>query len=89
MCSNCKYLKITDKKEGLSSGELYYCTIKNQHVYASDKCNNHETDYKRNKQIIEEINESSKNFDDISFSPEALFMILVLLIVIGFLSNAF
>lgn len=51
--------------------------------------NNHETDYKRNKQIIEEINESSKNFDDISFSPEALFMILVLLIVIGFLSNAF
>lgn len=38
MCSNCKYLKITDKKEGLSSGELYYCTIKNQYVYASDKC---------------------------------------------------
>lgn len=90
MCSNCKYLDLKDKKEGAVEGAIYYCKLKKEYVYATDKaCIKLEKDEKRDKDTISKIIDESKKFDDIPISPEALFIIIIILIIIGLFTGVF
>ena len=90
MCSNCKYLDLNDKKEGVVGGAIYYCKLKKQYVYATDKpCAGIEKDNKRDKDTINKIIDESEKFDDIPLSPTAIFIIIFILIIMGYFMGVF
>ncbi len=89
MCSSCKHLDINNKKDGVVSGALYYCTLRKEYVYADGICHDIINDANRDKEIINNIKEETKLYDDIPISPEILIFIIVILVLLGLMLDVF
>lgn len=88
-CVNCKYLDINNKKEGKVNGCLYYCKLRQEYVYGCDgTCEKFENE-RRDSKVIEKIYQEGKEYDDINASPEALLIIIIILVIMGMVMGVF
>lgn len=89
-CNSCKYLKYSDKKDGLVDGSIYYCTKIKKYVNgADDGCDSYHKDYGRKVYEKNEIyNNGRKYYNDNSSNLVYLF-ILISLIIIALCINLF
>lgn len=89
MCFNCKYLDVKKKKTGACNGAVYYCKKNNCLIYDNKICSNFVKDEKREKEVIEKIEEDTNNYDNIKTPPEVLFAIFILLVILGLIMGVF
>lgn len=87
-CNSCKFLDISNQKEGKGGGTIYYCTKYKKYVNGSrDECDEHEKDYSRKTYDINEIYENGRKYGDDDTSVGLYFVILIILIIILVIKN--
>lgn len=89
-CSGCKNLKVKKTKEGKVAGKLYFCELHHEYRYVNEKgCDKFEKNKKITKDIIKEIEEESKKYDDSPIMVGFYLTILIILIVLGLIMGVF
>lgn len=89
-CNSCKYLQEMNKKEGKTSGAVYYCAKLKKYVSgASDGCDSYYKDYSRKACVRDEIFHDGEHFSDNSMSIESGIILIIILIILGMIMKVF
>jgi len=81
-CSDCKYLKENNKKEGGVCGSCYYCSkIKNYVNGSNNTCEKYERAYSRNSYTCDKIYHEGKEYYD-DTTPISFYVVLLIFLTI-------
>lgn len=88
-CNSCKYLKTSDKKEGVC-GACYYCSKVKEYVNgAKNNCENYSYDYSRKTYEKDEIYKNGIDYSSDDTPIGTYIFILIVLIILGLIFNVF
>jgi hypothetical protein len=89
-CYNCKYLKISDKKDGALNGSVYYCTKMKKYVSGtSNGCDSFYKDYSRKTYESDEIYRNGIHYSD-DTTPIGTYLVLVIILgIMAIIVNVF
>lgn len=89
-CYNCKYLKVSDKKDGAINGSLYYCTKIKKYVNGSDDgCDSYYKDYSRNTYESDEVYRNGVHYANDNVSIDVYIVLVIILFIIAVIVNVF
>lgn len=89
-CYNCKYLKMSDRKDGKINGSVYYCTKLKKYVNgAYDDCDNYYKDYARKTYESDLIYENGRHYSNNNTSIETLIFLAIFLGILAIIVNVF
>ena len=81
-CAYCNCLDNKNKKEGCASGYLYYCKVKREYIYANDSQSDSFKKSSRDEELVNNLIEESKVYDNILISEDSLLLLFVILVII-------
>lgn len=88
-CAYCNCLDDKNKKEGCTSGCLYYCKVKKEYIYANNMQCDHFKKSSRDEELVNNLIEESKVYDNILISEDSLLLLFVILVIIGLIIGVF
>ena len=88
-CCHCKYLVESNRKEGKSSGAVYYCKKKKVYVNGNGYCDSFDKDYGKSSYTVNEIYHDGKEFYDDDTDPGFYLVVLITMIILGTIVNLF
>lgn len=83
-CCHCRYLYENDKKEGICSGAIYYCSKQKKYVNGiQDSCSEYSKDYSKTIGLSNEIYEEGRKYCNDDRSPMFYLVILVVMLILS------
>lgn len=88
-CSSCGYLETSKKKNGGSSGCIYYCSKNKCYVNGcNNSCNNYKSSYRPNYECNRIYNEGKSYCDDTA--PISFYLVILIgLVLLGLILKLF